>query len=194
MLVIHISDVFQAYWYLVLGLLIGAIVLSIYAYRHYPAYHRFIDKYSLRIPIVGDILKKAAIARFARTLSITFAAGLPLFDALRLVEGATGNVLFAEATAQIREVISTGQVMQHAMVNTALFPNMVIQMVAIGEESGNLESMLGKVADYYEAEVDSKVDNLSTLIEPIIICVLGVLVGGLVVAMYLPIFKLGSVI
>ena len=148
----------------------------------------------IKIPIVGTILEQAAIARFTRTLSITFAAGLPLVEALNAVAGATGNILYAKATAQIKEDISSGLQMHLAMENTKLFPSMVIQMIAIGEESGTLEKMLSKVADFYEEGVDNAVDALSSLLEPMIMTVLGVLVGGLVIAMYLPIFKLGSVV
>nr|WP_282568559.1 type II secretion system F family protein [Legionella pneumophila] len=148
----------------------------------------------LKFPVIGPILEKAAIARFARTLSITFAAGLPLVEALKSVAGATGNIIYAKATDKIREEVATGQQMFIAMENTHLFPNMVIQMVAIGEESGALEKMLSKVADFYEEEVNNAVDALSSLLEPIIMSILGILVGGLVVAMYLPIFKLGSAV
>jgi type IV pilus assembly protein PilC len=153
-----------------------------------------VDRIMLKAPIIGPIMVNAAIARFARTLAITFAAGLPLVEALKSVAGATGNIIYSRATDQIREEVSTGQQMQLAMDNTHLFPNMVIQMVAIGEESGTLEKMLAKVADFYEEAVDSSVDALSSLLEPIIMSILGVLVGGLVIAMYLPIFKLGSVV
>ena len=146
------------------------------------------------LPIIGTILEKAAIARFTRTLSTTFAAGLPLVDALESVAGATGNLLYSDAAFKIRDDVSTGQQLQLSMRSTGLFPNMVVQMVAIGEESGSLENMLGKVADFYEEEVDNAVDALSSLIEPLIMVILGTLVGGLVIAMYLPIFKLGSVV
>ena len=159
-----------------------------------PKFAHAVDKLSLQIPIIGGILRKSAIARFARTLSITFAAGLPLVEALQSVAGATGNALYAEGTRRIRDDVSTGQQMQLSMRETNLFPNMVIQMVAIGEESGALEHMLSKVADFYEEEVDNAVDSLSSLIEPLIMAVLGVLIGGLVIAMYPPIFKLGSVV
>ena len=148
----------------------------------------------LKLPVIGPILEKASIARFTRTLSITFAAGLPLVEALKSVAGATGNIIYAKATDKIRDEVSTGQQMNTAMENTHLFPNMVIQMVAIGEESGALEKMLGKVADFYEEDVDNAVDALSSLLEPIIMSILGILVGGLVIAMYLPIFKLGSAV
>ena len=141
-----------------------------------------------------EILRKAAIARYARTLSTMFAAGVPLVEALESVAGATGNIVYQEGVLMIREEVATGQRLQRAMEATDLFPNMVVQMVAVGEESGSLDDMCAKVADFYEAEVDAMVDNLSSLLEPAIMAILGILVGGLVVAMYLPIFKLGAVI
>jgi len=192
--VIDASEVFQAYWYLIFGILTLAVYGFLYARSHSEKFAHYLDKMILKFPIIGTILEKAAIARFCRTLSITFAAGLPLVDALKSVAGATGNYLYAQATEQIREEVSTGQRMQGALENTKLFPLMVVQMVAIGEESGSLEQMLSKVADFYEEEVDNAVDALSSLLEPIIMAILGVLVGGLVVAMYLPIFKLGAVV
>ncbi|KTD56983.1 pilus assembly protein PilC [Legionella santicrucis] len=192
--VVNLSNFFQSYWYLIFGSLIGAVYAFIYAIKHSPKFAQNIDKALLKIPIIGPIIEKAAIARFARTLSITFAAGLPLVEALKSVAGATGNIIFSNATNKIREEVSTGQQMNKAMENTQLFPNMVIQMVAIGEESGALERMLSKVADFYEEDVDNAVDSLSSLLEPIIMTILGVLVGGLVVSMYLPIFKLGAAI
>jgi type IV pilus assembly protein PilC len=149
---------------------------------------------SLKLPIIGDILVKATIARFARTLSTMFAAGVPLVEALESVAGATGNIVYQEGVLDIREEVSTGQRLARSMEMTELFPNMVVQMVAVGEESGSLDEMAAKVADFYEAEVDAAVDNLSSLLEPAIMAILGILVGGLVVAMYLPIFKLGAVI
>jgi len=152
------------------------------------------DRVMLKLPIIGNILEKAAIARFARTLSTMFAAGVPLVEALESVAGATGNIVFENATMAIREEVSTGQRLQRAMENTELFPNMVIQMIAVGEESGSLDEMSSKVADFYEEDVDNAVDNMSSLLEPMIMSILGVLVGGLVVAMYLPIFKMGAVI
>ncbi|PJD94042.1 MAG: type II secretion system protein F [Legionella sp.] len=192
--VVNMSEFMQAYWYYVFGI-IGAVVYAfIYAKNNSPQFAQNIDRSLLKIPVIGPILEKAAIARFTRTLSITFAAGLPLVDALQSVAGATGNIIYAKATDKIKEEVSTGQTMSLAMEHTQLFPNMVIQMISIGEESGALEKMLGKVADFYEAEVDNAVDSLSSLLEPIIMCVLGTLVGGLVIAMYLPIFKLGSAI
>ena len=192
--VVNMSKFFQSYWYLVFGALGGGIYAFIYAKKHSSQFAQNIDKILLKVPVIGPIIEKAAIARFARTLSITFAAGLPLVEALKSVAGATGNIIFSKATDQIREEVSTGQQMNKAMENTKLFPNMVVQMVAIGEESGALEKMLGKVADFFEEDVDNAVDSLSSLLEPVIMVILGVLVGGLVVAMYLPIFKLGTAI
>ena len=153
-----------------------------------------IDKAMLNAPVVGPILVKAAIARYARTLSTMFAAGVPLVEALTSVAGATGNIVYENATLKIRDEVSTGQRLQISMQNTGLFPNMVVQMIAVGEESGSLDAMSGKVADFYEADVDNAVDSMSSLMEPMIMAVLGVLVGGLVIAMYLPIFKLGEVV
>lgn len=192
--VIHMSNFFQSYWYIVFGALGMGIYSFIYFRNNSPSFAQTIDRYLLKMPILGSIMEKAAIARFTRTLSITFAAGLPLVDALRSVAGATGNILYVQATEKIREDVSSGQTLQLAMERTNLFPSMVVQMIAIGEESGTLEKMLGKVADFYEEGVDNDVDALSSLLEPIIMSILGVLVGGLVVAMYMPIFKLGSVV
>ncbi|MCX7116563.1 MAG: type II secretion system F family protein [Legionellales bacterium] len=193
-MVVSLSKAFQSYWYLIFGSAFFAVYSFIYALHHSTKFSEALDRLLLKMPIIGTIIKQAAIARFTRTLSITFAAGLPLVDALTAVAGATGNSLYAEATIRIREDISTGQQMHLAMDTTQLFPNMVIQMIAIGEESGTLEQMLSKVADFYEEAVDNSVDSLSSLLEPMIMSILGVLVGGLVVAMYLPIFKLGSVV
>ena len=194
LMVIRLSKFFQAYWYIMFGFIGIGVYAFLYFMKHSTHFAHQVDKILLKIPIIGPILEKAAIARFARTLSITFAAGLPLVDALKAVSGATGNIIFANATQSIKEEISSGQLLQKAMANTHIFPNMVIQMTAIGEESGTLESMLGKIADFYEEEVDNAVDSLSSLLEPLIMSILGVLVGGLVIAMYLPIFKLGSVV
>jgi len=161
--------------------------------RSKPLRH-WLDRMSLKIPIIGPILKKAAIARYARTLSTMFSAGVPLVEALESVAGATGNIVYEVGVLRMRDEVSTGQRLQQAMENTDLFPNMVIQMIAVGEESGSLDEMSSKVADFYEEDVDNAVDNLSSLLEPMIMAILGVLVGGLVVAMYLPIFKMGAVI
>ncbi len=154
----------------------------------------FLDRMMLKLPIIGPILEKASIARYARTLATMFAAGVPLVEALESVAGATGNIVYEEGVLAMRDEVSTGQRLQQAMENTDLFPNMVIQMIAVGEESGSLDDMSAKVADFYEEDVDNAVDNLSSLLEPLIMSILGVLVGGLVVAMYLPIFKMGAVI
>lgn len=192
--VITISEFFQAYWYIIFGVAIAGVYAFVYSLKHSKPFAEKVDASLLKFPIIGAIMEKAAIARFARTLSITFAAGLPLVDALHSVSGATGNILYAKGTEKIRTEVATGTNMQLAMEHTNLFPNMVVQMVAIGEESGSLETMLSKVADFYEEEVDAAVDALSSLLEPIIMSILGILVGGMVVAMYLPIFKLGSAI
>jgi type IV pilus assembly protein PilC len=154
----------------------------------------FLDRIMLKFPIIGPILNKAAIARYARTLSTMFAAGVPLVEALDSVAGACGNILFEDGVLKMRDEVATGQRLQRAMENTGLFPNMVIQMIAVGEESGSLDTMSGKVATFYEEDVDAAVDSMSSLLEPLIMAILGVLVGGLVIAMYLPIFKLGSVV
>jgi len=154
----------------------------------------WLDRLSLKLPIIGPILNKAALARFARTLSTMFAAGVPLVEALESVAGATGNIVYEDAVMRMRDEVATGQRLQRAMDNTGLFPNMVIQMIAVGEEAGALDAMSGKVATFYEAEVDNAVDSMSSLLEPLIMAILGVLVGGLVIAMYLPIFKLGAVV
>jgi type IV pilus assembly protein PilC len=174
---------------------VGGIVFAFgYFYKRSRPMRQFIDRMSLQIPVIGPILKKAAIARFARTLATMFGAGVPLVEAMKSVAGATGNIVYQDATLRMRDEISTGMRMQRAMENTGLFPNMVVQMIAVGEESGSLDEMASKVADFYEADVDAAVDGLSSLLEPLIMVILGTLVGGLVIAMYLPIFKLGAVI
>jgi type IV pilus assembly protein PilC len=180
-------------WFLLL-LFVGGVMAIAQARRRSRNFHRFLDRMMLKVPILGEILRKAAIARYARTLATMFAAGVPLVEALESVAGATGNIVYQQAVLQIREEVATGQRLQRAMEGTNLFPNMVIQMIAVGEESGSLDEMASKVADFYEAEVDDAVDNLSALLEPMIMAILGILVGGLVIAMYLPIFKLGSVV
>ena len=181
------------------GIYLGAVVAAAafvfgYFYKRSRPMRQFIDRMSLGIPVIGPILKKAAIARFARTLATMFSAGVPLVEAMKSVSGATGNIVYQDAVLRMRDEISTGMRMQRAMDNTGLFPNMVVQMIAVGEESGSLDEMASKVADFYEADVDAAVDGLSSLLEPLIMVILGVLVGGLVIAMYLPIFKLGAVI
>jgi type IV pilus assembly protein PilC len=176
-------------------MIVGAAAFTFtYFYKRSRPMRQFIDKMSLQIPVIGPILKKAAIARFARTLATMFGAGVPLVEAMKSVSGATGNIVYQDAVLRMRDEISTGMRMQRAMENTGLFPNMVVQMIAVGEESGSLDEMASKVADFYEADVDAAVDGLSSLLEPLIMVILGTLVGGLVVAMYLPIFKLGAVI
>lgn len=190
--IVAMSKLLQSWWYLIFGAFGAVIYALIYTKSRSAHFAQTVDGFLLKAPIIGDILEKASIARFSRTLAITFAAGLPLVEALKSVAGATGNIIYSKATDKIREDVSTGQQMNTAMENTHLFPNMVIQMVAIGEESGALEKMLSKIADFYEEDVDNAVDSLSSLLEPLIMCILGVLVGGLVVAMYLPIFKLGT--
>ncbi|QIK38823.1 type II secretion system F family protein [Caldichromatium japonicum] len=194
LMVLGLSDIVRQWWWAILG------VLGIAAYAFGSAYKRSrrlreaIDRLSLKIPVIGPILNKAAIARFARTLSTMFAAGVPLVEALQSVAGATGNAVYQEAVLKMREGVATGQSLQLTMRQHELFPHMVIQMTAIGEESGALDAMLGKVADFYEEQVDNAVDSLSSLLEPLIMVVIGSLVGSLVIAMYLPIFKLAAVV
>jgi type IV pilus assembly protein PilC len=172
----------------------GAVYAFLYFKKRSRPMRHYLDRMALKAPIIGPILQKSAIARYARTLSTMFAAGVPLVEALESVAGATGNIVYELGVLQMKDEVSTGQRLQQAMENTDLFPNMVIQMIAVGEESGSLDEMSAKVADFYEEDVDNAVDNLSSLLEPMIMSILGVLVGGLVVAMYLPIFKMGSVI
>ncbi len=192
--VISLSEWVQEWWWAVVGVLgIAGYTFSYFKKRSRPFNH-FLDRTLLKIPVVGMILEKSAIARFARTLSTMSAAGVPLVEALASVAGACGNIIFYDGVMKMRDDVATGQQMQFSMIQTGLFPNMVIQMVAIGEESGSIDSMLDKVADFFEEEVDNLVDNLSSLMEPIIMAILGVLVGGLIVAMYLPIFKLGAAV
>jgi type IV pilus assembly protein PilC len=192
--VIHLSEFLQAWWWAVFGG-IGLIAFAyVQTFKRSAKFRRGVDLFMLKIPVVGDLLSKSAIARFSRTLATMFSAGVPLVEAMESVAGATGNALYSEAVLKMRDDAATGTQLQQSMRTTNVFPNMVVQMVAIGEESGSLDSMLSKVADFYEQEVDNLVDGLSSLLEPLIMAVLGVLVGGLVVAMYLPIFKLGSVV
>ncbi|WP_454253633.1 type II secretion system F family protein [Pseudomonas sp. Marseille-Q7302] len=194
LMVIAISEVLQEWWLLVLG---GLFVLAFVLRHFYKKSEKFrdaTDRGLLKIPLIGSILYKSAIARYARTLATTFAAGVPLVDALDSVAGATGNVVFRNAVEKIKGDVSTGMQLNFSMRTTGVFSSMAIQMTAIGEESGSLDEMLSKVATFYEDEVDNMVDNLTTLMEPMIMAVLGVLVGGLIIAMYLPIFQLGSVV
>jgi type IV pilus assembly protein PilC len=172
----------------------GAFYTFFYFRKRSRALREAIDRLSLKLPIVGPILTKAAIARYARTLSTMFSAGVPLVEALDSVAGATGNIIYEQAVLRMKDEVATGQRLQRAMENTGLFPNMVVQMIAVGEESGSLDEMSAKVAQFYEQDVDNAVDSMSSLLEPLIMAILGVLVGGLVIAMYLPIFKLGAVI
>jgi type IV pilus assembly protein PilC len=193
-MVISLSKFVQAY-----GMMIGAIAAGgVYAFLYFKKrskpMRQTIDRVLLKAPVIGPILVKAAIARFARTLSTMFSAGVPLVEALTSVAGATGNIVYEDATLRIRDEVSTGQRLQRCMENTGLFPNMVIQMISVGEESGSLDAMSAKIADFYEADVDAAVDGMSSLLEPLIMAILGVLVGGMVIAMYLPIFKLGAVV
>ncbi|GAB4177723.1 MAG: type II secretion system F family protein [Wenzhouxiangellaceae bacterium] len=192
-LVVSMSEELQTRGWIYLLIIVGGVVGLVQAKKRSRAVAHAIDRISLKIPIVGPVLEKAALSRFARTLATTFAAGVPLVDALKTVAGATGNVVFEEATNQIREDVATGHQLQLAMQQTGLFPPMVLQMTGIGEEAGQLDAMLLKVADFYEEEVNNTVDALSSLLEPIIIIFIGVVVGGIVVAMYLPIFKMAAV-
>lgn len=193
-LVISLSEFIQAKWWLIL-LIVGGTGYGFFeGKRRSRAFRRFLDRFLLKVPIVGEILYKSAVARFHRTLSTMFAAGVPLVEAMESVAKASGNIVFEEAIFIMRDRVSTGQQLQLTMQQSALFPNMAVQMVAIGEESGALDEMCAKVADFYEAEVDAMVDALSSLLEPMIMAFLGIVVGGLVTAMYLPIFKLGQAI
>jgi type IV pilus assembly protein PilC len=194
MMVINLSKFVQTKGIFIAAGMGAAVYTFVYFKKRSRKMREFLDRMSLRIPVIGPILNKAAIARYARTLSTMFAAGVPLVEALESVAGATGNIVYENAVMRMRDEVATGQRLQRAMESTGLFPNMVIQMIAVGEESGSLDEMSGKVATFYEAEVDNAVDAMSSLLEPMIMVILGVLVGGLVVAMYLPIFKLGSVV
>ena len=194
LMVIAISDAFVAYWYLIFGALIAALVAIAWSYKRSTAMQIAVDRLVLRIPVIGAIIRKATVARWTRTLSTMFAAGVPLVEALDSVGGASGNHVYVVATHQIQSEVSTGTSLTVAMQNAEVFPTMVVQMVSIGEESGQLDAMLGKVADFFEQEVDDAVAGLSQLLEPLIMVFLGTVIGGLVVAMYLPIFKLGAVV
>jgi type IV pilus assembly protein PilC len=194
LIVMAISDFFVAYWYLIFGGLGGALYLFFQTWRRSLKMQRIMDKLLLQAPIFGPVIRKATIARWTRTLATMFAAGVPLVESLDSVGGASGNIVYMDATKKIQTEVSTGTSLTVSMQNVGVFPNMVTQMVAIGEESGALDQMLGKVADFYEQEVDDAVESLSSLMEPLIMAILGVLIGGLVVAMYLPIFKLGAVV
>ena len=194
LMVIGLSEALQKWWYMVLAVFVGAAYAFKQAHTRSEKFRNGFDRLMLRVPVVGDILYKSAVARFARTLSTTFAAGVPLVDALDSVAGATGNVVFRNATNKVKSDVSSGMQLNFSMRTTGTFPSMAVQMTAIGEESGSLDEMLSKVATFYEDEVDNMVDGLTSLMEPMIMAVLGVLVGGLIIAMYLPIFQLGGVV
>ncbi len=191
-MVVNLSNSVRTKGWLYLILIVGVIVGIIQARKRSERFHEFMDRALLKIPVIGMVLNKAAIARFARTLSTMFAAGVNLVEALGSVAGATGNVIFEKATLKMRDQVSTGQQLNLAMAQSGIFPHVVVQMIAIGEEAGSIDTMAAKVADFYEEEVDNAVDSMSSLMEPFIMVILGVLVGGLVVAMYLPIFNLGN--
>lgn len=193
-MVVNMSQWMQKYWFLLIIGIGGAVAAFIEAKKRSQKFRDTLDKLALKLPIFGDLVYKAIIARYSRTLATTFAAGVPLIDALESTAGATNNVIYERAVMKIREDVSTGQQLQFAMRASNLFPPMAVQMVAIGEESGALDAMLDKVATHFENEVDNAVDGLTSMMEPLIMAILGVLVGGLVIAMYLPIFQMGSVV
>ena len=192
--VIALSDFFVQWWWAIFGVVGGGVYAFLQAWKRSRKLQMAMDRIMLKLPILGPVIEKATIARWTRTLSTMFAAGVPLVEALDSVGGASGNQVFLEASQKIRAEVSTGTALTVAMQNSGRFPNMVVQMTAIGEESGSLDAMLGKVADFYEAEVDDAVAALSSLMEPVIMVVLGVLIGGMVIAMYLPIFKMGQAV
>lgn len=192
--VMSVSDLFVAYWYLVLGVPIASIILYLRALRRHERVQRLTDRILLKLPIFGEILRKATIARWSRTLATMFTAGTPLVESMSSVAGAAGNWVYYDATIQISQSVRIGTSLTHSMQNTHVFDSMVLQMVQIGEESGSLDTMLTKIAEFYEREVDDAVAAISSLIEPIIIVILGIMIGGMLVAMYLPIFKLGQVV
>jgi type IV pilus assembly protein PilC len=194
LMVIHLSEFVQEDWYIVVGAMVALFFGFKRAYKTSEQFRDWLDRALLKIPVIGPLLYKSAVARYARTLSTTFSAGVPLVDALDSVAGATGNIIFKNAVNKIKQDVSTGMQLNFSMRTTGVFPTLAVQMTAIGEESGALDSMLDKVATYYEDEVDNMVDSLTSLMEPLIMAFLGVIVGGLVIAMYLPIFKLGSVV
>jgi type IV pilus assembly protein PilC len=192
--VIAVSEFFVSYWWLIFGGIGGGLYFFMQAWKRNEKMQAFMDRVLLKIPIFGTLIEKSCIARWTRTMATMFAAGVPLVEALDSVGGASGNMVYEKATYKIQQEVSTGTALTTAMSNVNLFPSMVLQMCAIGEESGSIDHMLGKAADFYEAEVDDMVAGLSSLMEPIIIVVLGTLIGGIVVSMYLPIFKLGQVV
>jgi type IV pilus assembly protein PilC len=194
LVVMAISEFFVKYWYLIFGVIGGGVYFFLQSWKRSLRMQKAMDRMLLRVPVFGDLVNKSAVARWTRTLSTMFAAGVPLVEALDSVGGAAGNAVFLEATEQIQKDVSTGSALTTSMQTTGVFPTMVIQMCAIGEESGSLDQMLGKAAEFYEDEVDEAVKGLSSLMEPFIIVILGTLIGGIVVSMYLPIFKLGQVV
>lgn len=194
LLVMGMSEIFVQYWWLIFGVLIGGVYFFMESWKRSEKMQKTMDRLLLKVPVFGDLIYKSAVARWTRTLATMFAAGVPLVEALDSVGGASGNAVFAEATEQIQKDVSTGTALTTSMQATGIFPIMVLQMAAIGEESGALDHMLSKAAEFYEAEVDEAVKGLSSLLEPIIIVVLGSVIGGIVVSMYLPIFKLGQVV
>lgn len=194
LMVVHLSEFVQGYWYIILAGLVAFYLGIKRVHKSSEKFRNWVDRAVLKIPVIGPLLYKSAVARYARTLSTTFSAGVPLVEALDSVSGATGNIVFKNAVNKIKQDVSTGMQLNFSMRSTGVFPMLAVQMTAIGEESGALDSMLDKVATYYEEEVDNMVDSLTSLMEPLIMAFLGVIVGGLVIAMYLPIFKLGSVV
>jgi type IV pilus assembly protein PilC len=194
LIVIAMSEFFISYWYLIFGGIGGGVYFFLQAWKRNEKVQGFMDRLMLKLPIFGVLVDKSCIARWTRTLSTMFAAGVPLVEALDSVGGAAGNIVYYTATQKIQQEVSTGTALTAAMTNANLFPSMVLQMCSIGEESGSIDHMLGKAADFYEAEVDDMVAGISSLMEPIIIVILGTIIGGIVVAMYLPIFKLGQVV
>jgi type IV pilus assembly protein PilC len=188
------SDFMVQWWWLMLMVLLGTAVAFIMAKKRSLAFSHFLDRMLLKLPVIGQIMHNSAIARFARTLAVTFKAGVPLVDALESVAGATGSTVYEKAVRRVREDVAVGYQLNLAMKQVNLFPHMVIQMAAIGEEAGALDAMLFKVAEFYEQEVNNSVDALASLIEPVLMVFLGTFVGGIVIAMYLPIFKLGAVV
>ena len=192
--VMWMSEQFVRYWYIMFGVIIGGSYFFIQSWRRSERMQMAMDRLFLRVPVFGELIRKAVLARWTRTLSTMFGAGVPLVEALDSVGGASGNAVYVQATEQIQREVSTGTALTMAMQNTGVFPTMVLQMTSIGEESGSLDHMLGKAAEFYEDEVDEMVKGLSSLMEPFIIVILGVLIGGIVISMYLPIFKLGAVV
>jgi len=192
--VVKLSNIFTTYWWAIFGAIGALIFVLANLKKRSKTFNDLLDRYILKAPIFGEIVTKATIARFARTLSTMFAAGMPLVEALETVADACGNSVYGNAIMQMRDEVATGTQMNVSMKQSGLFPNMVVQMLAIGEETGAVDTMLAKVADFYEEEVDNMVDGLSSLLEPMIMAILGVLIGGLVIAMYLPIFKMGEVV